>query len=523
MSTSARPLALVTGARRGIGAGIAIELASRGFDVGVDRHRTPRRRRTLAAIEAQGARGTLFAIDLADIDRSCRAGRTRSSPGAGRLPASSTTPASRRRSAATCSTSAPSRTTACSTSTCAAPSSSRRRWPGTWWRATSVHQRSIVTVSSVSVEMASIERGEYCLSKAGLGMLTKLFALRLAPLGIGVFEVRPGVIRTPMTEGVADKYEQPHRRRPGADGALGLPGGRGARRRRTGAAASSPSRPAASSTSTARFRSRVCEHGNLRLHHHRRRLGGLRARESTERRSGRQGAAARSRRLRLAPVLPHARGLREDDQGHRLVGLANGAAEAPEEPRAALHAGQGDRGRLVDQRSAVHARRAGRLRRMGQRGGRDRLVAIATCCRTSSARRTTSASPTSSTPTAGRSACPTRSAHCRSARPSSRRGRSSAFRSTPTSTARAQEGLGYYQLTQLDARRSSASIGFLNPVRSRPNLTVMLQSQALRVIVEGRPRGRRRDRQRRRPHTEHGARRAARSSCRRARSARRSC
>jgi NAD(P)-dependent dehydrogenase (short-subunit alcohol dehydrogenase family) len=56
--------------------------------------------------------------------------------------------------------------------------------------------------------MASVERGEYCLSKAGLGMLTKLFALRLAADGIGVFEVRPGVIRTPMTEEVATTYDQ---------------------------------------------------------------------------------------------------------------------------------------------------------------------------------------------------------------------------------------------------------------------------------------------------------------------------
>jgi NAD(P)-dependent dehydrogenase (short-subunit alcohol dehydrogenase family) len=68
--------------------------------------------------------------------------------------------------------------------------------------------KSIVTVSSVSVDMASIERGEYCLSKAGLGMLTKLFALRLASLGIGVFDVRPGVIKTAMTEGVTDKYDR---------------------------------------------------------------------------------------------------------------------------------------------------------------------------------------------------------------------------------------------------------------------------------------------------------------------------
>jgi choline dehydrogenase-like flavoprotein len=49
-----------------------------------------------------------------------------------------------------------------------------------------------------------------------------------------------------------------------------------------------------------------------------------------------------------------------------------------------------------------------------------------------------------------------------------------------------QEGLGYYQLNQLDAQRSSASTAFLNPVRNRPNLTVKLRTQALRVIVEGR-------------------------------------
>ncbi|MFI0847811.1 3-ketoacyl-ACP reductase [Mesorhizobium sp. IMUNJ 23232] len=67
--------------------------------------------------------------------------------------------------------------------------------------------RAIVTVSSVSATMASIERGDYCLSKAALPMLVKLFALRLAEHGIGVFEVRPGIIRTPMTAGVAARYD----------------------------------------------------------------------------------------------------------------------------------------------------------------------------------------------------------------------------------------------------------------------------------------------------------------------------
>ena len=67
--------------------------------------------------------------------------------------------------------------------------------------------RSIITVSSVSADLASVERGEYCLSKAALPMLTRLFALRLAEAGIGVFEVRPGIIRTPMTEPVAERYD----------------------------------------------------------------------------------------------------------------------------------------------------------------------------------------------------------------------------------------------------------------------------------------------------------------------------
>ncbi|MGP8446441.1 3-ketoacyl-ACP reductase [Burkholderia vietnamiensis] len=67
--------------------------------------------------------------------------------------------------------------------------------------------RAIVTVSSVSATMASPERAEYCLSKSALPMMTGLFALRLAEAGIPVFEVRPGIIRTPMTAGVAAKYE----------------------------------------------------------------------------------------------------------------------------------------------------------------------------------------------------------------------------------------------------------------------------------------------------------------------------
>jgi NAD(P)-dependent dehydrogenase (short-subunit alcohol dehydrogenase family) len=68
--------------------------------------------------------------------------------------------------------------------------------------------RSIITITSVSAEFASPERPDYCVSKAGLSMWVKNLALRLAGDGIGVFEVRPGIIRTDMTAAVTEKYDE---------------------------------------------------------------------------------------------------------------------------------------------------------------------------------------------------------------------------------------------------------------------------------------------------------------------------
>jgi NAD(P)-dependent dehydrogenase (short-subunit alcohol dehydrogenase family) len=67
---------------------------------------------------------------------------------------------------------------------------------------------AIVFVTSVSVEMASTNRGEYCVSKAGLSMAARLFAVRLAGHGIPVFEVRPGIIATDMTAPVRERYDR---------------------------------------------------------------------------------------------------------------------------------------------------------------------------------------------------------------------------------------------------------------------------------------------------------------------------
>lgn len=77
-----------------------------------------------------------------------------------------------------------------------------------------IHQKTdpafegcIVNITSISATVASVNRGEYCISKAGLSMVTQLFAVRLGEFNIPVYEVRPGVISTDMTAGVKDKYD----------------------------------------------------------------------------------------------------------------------------------------------------------------------------------------------------------------------------------------------------------------------------------------------------------------------------
>jgi NAD(P)-dependent dehydrogenase (short-subunit alcohol dehydrogenase family) len=66
---------------------------------------------------------------------------------------------------------------------------------------------AIINITSVSARLASVNRGEYCVSKAGLAMMTSLFAVRLGEFDIPVYEVRPGVIETDMTAGVKEKYD----------------------------------------------------------------------------------------------------------------------------------------------------------------------------------------------------------------------------------------------------------------------------------------------------------------------------
>jgi len=69
-------------------------------------------------------------------------------------------------------------------------------------------QGCIINVSSISATVASTDRGEYCIAKTGISMMTRLFAVRLGEFDIPVYEIRPGIVRTDMTAAVTDKYDR---------------------------------------------------------------------------------------------------------------------------------------------------------------------------------------------------------------------------------------------------------------------------------------------------------------------------
>jgi NAD(P)-dependent dehydrogenase (short-subunit alcohol dehydrogenase family) len=82
------------------------------------------------------------------------------------------------------------------------------RWMTEQKRSDPKFEGCVIFVSSVSATVASTNRGEYCISKAGLAMAAQLWAVRLSEFGIPVFEIRPGIIATDMTSGVRPKYDQ---------------------------------------------------------------------------------------------------------------------------------------------------------------------------------------------------------------------------------------------------------------------------------------------------------------------------
>ncbi|MFO1061389.1 MAG: 3-ketoacyl-ACP reductase [Dongiaceae bacterium] len=206
--TERRGTALVTGAKRGIGRGVALALAASGFDIVInDLAADDEAAATAAEVAALGRRAAVVAGDIADLDGQERLvdAAWGCFGGIECLVNNAGVSVLNRGDLLEVSVESYDR---CLDTNLRGPFFLTQRIARRMVAAPAgAGPRSIVTISSISAEVASVSRGEYCISKAGLSMLSRLFALRLAEAGIGVYEVRPGIIRTPMTQPSAGRLD----------------------------------------------------------------------------------------------------------------------------------------------------------------------------------------------------------------------------------------------------------------------------------------------------------------------------
>jgi NAD(P)-dependent dehydrogenase (short-subunit alcohol dehydrogenase family) len=202
-------VALVTGGRRGIGRGIAWALAESGFDVALaDLVHDDAAAETLQGVAGRGGRARFFTCDVADLDaHAALLGGVQEGLGPIDCLVNSAGISVAQRGDLLD----------------ASPESFDRvldvNLRGPFFLTQRVGKafladrrpdryRSIINISSANAFAASLNRGEYCLSKAAITMATRLFAARLAEGGVAVFELRPGVIRTDMTAVAAADYDR---------------------------------------------------------------------------------------------------------------------------------------------------------------------------------------------------------------------------------------------------------------------------------------------------------------------------
>ena len=207
MSGTERPVALVTGGGHGIGRGIALELARAGFDLAITVRKTDEEAEaTVDALGEMGVRARLFESDLAELEAHGPLIQTVADWAGGLdcLVNNAGISSHVRGDLLDLQVSSFDDVLGVNLRGSFFLTQAAARW---MVANPSAHYRSILFVSSVNAVMAATERGDYCLSKAGLSMATRLFALRLAEAEIGVFELRPGIIRTDMTAGIAERYD----------------------------------------------------------------------------------------------------------------------------------------------------------------------------------------------------------------------------------------------------------------------------------------------------------------------------
>lgn len=206
-----KPVALVTGGSRGIGFGIAMALAEKGFDLGINGMRPEEQiAEPLDALKSAGAEVAYVRGDIGDADSRKamidglreRFGRLNwlvNNAGVApkeRLDLLEMTEESFQRVVNT------------NLGGSFFLSQTAARWMIEQKEADADFKGGIINVSSISATVVSINRGEYCMAKAGMSMATQLFATRLGPHDLPVYEIRPGVTQTDMTAGVREKYDK---------------------------------------------------------------------------------------------------------------------------------------------------------------------------------------------------------------------------------------------------------------------------------------------------------------------------
>lgn len=202
--------AIVTGAGRGIGRGIALALAERGWGVTINyRGNVTTAAETLEMVNAAGGRGLIVQANIAEVDgRKRLVAETIAEFGRIDLLVNNAGMAPRQR------------LDLLETTEASYDEVMAVNLKGPFFltqqvanqmiamqQAGTITQPKIINIGSISAYTSSPNRGEYCISKAGMGMMTALFADRLAGEGINVYEIRPGVIETDMTGGVKEKYD----------------------------------------------------------------------------------------------------------------------------------------------------------------------------------------------------------------------------------------------------------------------------------------------------------------------------
>ena len=203
-----RPRVFVTGARRGIGRGVAFGFADAGYDVVVnDLVAENEAEETLAGLRERGAKTAYVQGNVSDL-KSIPAIAEKAFSALGGLECLVNNAGISVRKRGDILEVTPESYNEVMDVNLRGPFFLTQDIARRMIATTSPHPRSIISLSSANATLVAPDRAEYCLSKTGVSMMTKLFAVRLGETGIAVFEIRPGIIRTDMTAVVKDKYDR---------------------------------------------------------------------------------------------------------------------------------------------------------------------------------------------------------------------------------------------------------------------------------------------------------------------------